>query len=333
MLALERRVRLPAIEPYLDPLGELADDGVPVFVTGDFNSPSHLDWTEEAAEARELPYSARVAGGEGPCRRRLSRLLPRRPPRPRRRSPGSPGPPGQPPPRIRPSETHDRIDWVLAAGPSETLSSDVVGEAGGPDVEVGVSPWGSDHRAVVSSFAVEPAPAPYLVSAEPRVVEAGARVTLRYTLAGGGPGRTVGIVAGRDPEGEAGADDPDLRRLRPHRADARHGRARARAATRRSLLDRGGKPLASSPFLDRRSRRAAGDRDHPRLVRARASRSGSAGKTPRPTSSTTSRSSRPATRASTATSASSTPARGPRAPSSSPGPTPAASPPAVTSPA
>jgi len=63
---------------------------------------------------------------------------------------------------MRPQETHDRIDWVLAAGPAETVSSEVVGEEGGPDVGVGVSPWGSDHRAVVAEFSAEPAPVVYL---------------------------------------------------------------------------------------------------------------------------------------------------------------------------
>ncbi len=265
VVELERRVRLPAIEPYLGPLGELADDGVPVFVTGDFNSPSHLDWTEEAAEARELPYPV-----EWPAAKALADAGFRDSYRDAHPDPAAePGltwTPGQPPPRIRPSETHDRIDWVLAAGPSETLSSDVVGEAGGPDVGVGVSPWGSDHRAVVSSFAAEPAPAPYLVSAEPRVVEAGARVTLRYTLAGGGPGRTVGIVAGRDPRAKPEQTIP-IYDASDHIAPMLGTAGLAPGRYEAVLLDRGGKPLASSDFWIVGSRRAAGDRDHPRLVR------------------------------------------------------------------
>ena len=40
----------------------------------------------------------------------------------------------------------------MASGPSTTLSSRLVGEVGGPDVDVGVDPWGSDHRAVASTF-------------------------------------------------------------------------------------------------------------------------------------------------------------------------------------
>ena len=69
----------------------------------------------------------------------------------------------------------------MAAGPATTLASRLVGEVGGPSVELGVSPWPSDHRAVASTFSVAPGRAPALVSAFPRVVTRGERVTLRYT--------------------------------------------------------------------------------------------------------------------------------------------------------
>ncbi|MGH3011691.1 MAG: endonuclease/exonuclease/phosphatase family protein [Gaiellaceae bacterium] len=43
--SLERRIRLPAAQEHLNVLPALVSDGIPVFLTGDFNSPSHLDWT------------------------------------------------------------------------------------------------------------------------------------------------------------------------------------------------------------------------------------------------------------------------------------------------
>ena len=55
-----------------------------------------------------------------------------------------------------PHEVHDRIDWVLSAGPSTALESTVVGEASGPDVGIGFDPWPTDHRGVVSTFRVTP---------------------------------------------------------------------------------------------------------------------------------------------------------------------------------
>jgi hypothetical protein len=41
-----------------------------------------------------------------------------------------------------------------------------VGELGAADVDIGLDPWSSDHRAVVSDFVVSPAPAPSFVSVD-----------------------------------------------------------------------------------------------------------------------------------------------------------------------
>jgi endonuclease/exonuclease/phosphatase family metal-dependent hydrolase len=245
VLALERRTRLAAIEPYLDPLQALADSGVPVFVTGDFNSPSHLDWTEAAVAARNLPYPLEWPASKALAEAGFHDSYREAHPDPAE-TPGLTWTAGQPPPRMRPQETNDRIDWVLAAGPAETISSEVVGEEGGPDVGVGVSPWGSDHRAVVSEFSVEPASAPYLVDADPRVVERGDRVTLRYALAEGGPGRTVGIVAGSDPSAKPEQTLP-IYDASDHIAPMFGTVAMAPGRYSAVLLD-GGEVLASSPF-------------------------------------------------------------------------------------
>ena len=36
---------MPALDPLLPVWKKVIDSGMPLFVTGDFNSPSHLDWT------------------------------------------------------------------------------------------------------------------------------------------------------------------------------------------------------------------------------------------------------------------------------------------------
>jgi len=57
VLALEQRLRVAALDHVLRVLPRLAARGVPVFLTGDFNSPSHLDWTPAVADARaDVPY-------------------------------------------------------------------------------------------------------------------------------------------------------------------------------------------------------------------------------------------------------------------------------------
>jgi endonuclease/exonuclease/phosphatase family metal-dependent hydrolase len=163
VIRLERSTRLPEIKPYLSPLGRLARRGVPVFLTGDMNSPSHLDWP-----TLEWPVSKALA--DAGFRDSYREIWPDAAARP-----GLTWTPGTPPPRIRPNETLDRIDWVMATGPSTTLTSKLVGETGGPDVDIRVDPWGSDHRAVASTFEVVPGRAPRLVNATPRVARWGRR--------------------------------------------------------------------------------------------------------------------------------------------------------------
>ena len=54
-------------------------------------------------------------------------------------------------PGISPWDVFDRIDFVWAAGSSQTLSSRVIGDDD-PMSDIVVEPWPSDHRAVVSTF-------------------------------------------------------------------------------------------------------------------------------------------------------------------------------------
>jgi endonuclease/exonuclease/phosphatase family metal-dependent hydrolase len=191
VLANERATRLGEIRPYLGPLARLGREGVPTFLVGDFNSPSHLDWIPGNPRFKyplRWPVSAALAEAGFRDSYRDAH------PDPMAR-PGITWTPGTPPPRIRPRETLDRIDWVMASGPSTTLASRLVGEPGGPDVDVGV-PWGSDHRAVASTFDVTPADAPALVDADPRAVRRGDVVTLRYTGIRG-EGKRLAILPAR----------------------------------------------------------------------------------------------------------------------------------------
>jgi endonuclease/exonuclease/phosphatase family metal-dependent hydrolase len=245
VLALERSVRLPEIRPWLRPLARLGRSGTPTFLVGDFNSPSHLDWTAAASAA----FPERV---KFPLAWPVSSALARFGIRDSYREahpdpvawPGLTWTAGTPPPRIRRIETLDRIDWVVTTGPTTTLASRLVGEEGGPSVEVGVSPWPSDHRAVASTFAVTPAKAPALVSAHPRVVARGERVTLRYTRMKPN-GRKVAIL-GR------GSNRPlmslPIYDASDHIAPLLGTRPLRPGAYRAVLLDRRGRVLASSRF-------------------------------------------------------------------------------------
>ena len=53
-IEVERRVRLPKMLPYLEVLPALVSSGIPVFITGDFNAPSHADWTDDVVGSRPV---------------------------------------------------------------------------------------------------------------------------------------------------------------------------------------------------------------------------------------------------------------------------------------
>jgi len=191
VLALETSTRLPAISDQLAVLPGLAASGIPVFLTGDFNSPSHLDWTPAVDAVRaDVPFPV-----DWPVSHSLANAGFRDSYRDVHPNPvavpGFTWTPGGP--ESDPREVHDRIDWVLAAGPATALASGVVGEVGGPDVAYSVSPWPTDHRGVVSTFRVTPAIPVPLVAVDSRRVTVGDVLGVRYH-AGAGTGQRVAVV-------------------------------------------------------------------------------------------------------------------------------------------
>jgi hypothetical protein len=197
VLDLEESLRLPAIQEQLAALPPLAAAGFPTFLTGDFNSPSHLDWTAAVSAVRpEVPY---------PVNWPVSRALANAGFRDSYREvhpnplavPGFTWTPGGP--ESVADEVHDRIDWVLASGPATALESTVVGEAGGPDVGIGFDPYPTDHRGVLTTFRVTPAiPSPFVAPSERRVF-VGDPLDVRYRTAAG-TGQSIAIVpSGRGP--------------------------------------------------------------------------------------------------------------------------------------
>lgn len=182
-LALERRVRLPKIAPYLDVLPSLFARGIPVFLTGDFNAPAHSDWTAAIVGTRPLvdyavswPVSTAVA--EAGFKDSWRQVYPDPLTNPgltwwAARPPLEAYTPGE-------NDTQDRIDFLWFAGPATVRSSEIVGEKNGPEVTFSVDPWPSDHRALVSSFTVEPASMPELVAMERRVIRRGDSIDVAY---------------------------------------------------------------------------------------------------------------------------------------------------------
>ena len=168
---LERRTRLPAIQEQIHVLPGVVSEGIPVFLMGDFNSPSHLDWTQAVADVRpDVPYAfdwpVSHAYADAGFRDSYREVHPDPV-----AVPGFTWTPGGPESARR--EVHDRIDWVLASGDARTVASDIVGERGGPDVDIGVDPYPTDHRGVASTFVVRPGEPPVFVAPESRRLSIG----------------------------------------------------------------------------------------------------------------------------------------------------------------
>lgn len=191
VLQLERDVRLPPLQSILERLPPLLAAGYPVFVTGDFNSPAHTDWTPAMVGQRpflryavDWPVSrAMHEAGFSDAWRTVHADV--------KAKPGLTWWAGRPPleayaPGV--NDPQDRIDMIWSAGVAQPLTARLIGETGGPGVDAGVLPWPSDHRAVVVTFAVDARPLPDLLTTDRRVYGEGDAV------------RVIGHFDGAEPD-------------------------------------------------------------------------------------------------------------------------------------
>ncbi len=182
VIKLEQDTRLPAVQERLDVLPGLVSAGIPAFLTGDFNAPSHLDWTEATVGLRPhilypVPWPVSKAVEAAGFRDTYRELHPDPV-----KDPGLTWWAGRPliDGYPDPTEPQDRIDIIYAAGASTTTDIRIVGEQGGPQVDLAVDPWGTDHRGVVGTFTVKPGVPPTFIAVAQRLVTAGDVVTVRY---------------------------------------------------------------------------------------------------------------------------------------------------------
>lgn len=198
---LERGRRLPTIRPSLRAARALLDQGIPVFLAGDFNSPSWRDWTPEMVGVRyQIRYPIRWPVSLAVERAGFVDSYRKVHPDPRR-DPGltwwaaRPDVPGWDPGAQAPQ---DRIDFVYAAGAVEATASSVIGERGSEISDLTVQPWPSDHRATVSTFTVTPGETPVLVALAHQLVTVGSDLLTTYHASGTG-GSVALVPAGGDP--------------------------------------------------------------------------------------------------------------------------------------
>jgi hypothetical protein len=250
VVAIENRLRVPAVQPAVDALTPLAGAGMPVFLVGDFNTPSHLDWTTAAIRGQadkkfpvDWPVSELldVEGFSDSYRVLYPDPV---------RNPGLTWPANRPfvagynP--YRNGDTPDRIDFIYNGGPSLALASDIVGEPGVDGVDIVVSPWPTDHRGEVTTFGITPAAPPVMVSVDRRMIGIDEPAVARFHAPGAQGEHVVAVAAGEDPATASVVDVP---------AGAADGAVElapadgwTAGAYEAALLDGSGQTLSAAPF-------------------------------------------------------------------------------------
>lgn len=195
----EHLVRVSWLSAWLEKLDTPMSKGVPTFVTGDFNAPSHNDYadiewpTSVAMEGAGFVDVWRAVHPEVASKPGLTWWAAR--PELEQYAPGE-------------GDPEDRIDFIWSSAGTRILSADLVGEEGYPGVTYSVKPWPSDHRAVVSEFEVEPAPMPELLTTGRRVYELNDVATLRFNFVEPVPSELVVQDLGRQSVERYSVDDP-----------------------------------------------------------------------------------------------------------------------------
>lgn len=144
-----RKARGAQIERALSELQPALAGNRPVFLTGDFNEPSSLDWTARAAAAGRhpvaVPFPSSLAVLQAGMRDAFRSARPDE-----LKDPGHTWTPTTAP--DDPKDRHDRIDFVFFAGPGVTATRcEIVGEDS-KFADLIVQPYPSDHRAVVATL-------------------------------------------------------------------------------------------------------------------------------------------------------------------------------------
>lgn len=145
--------RLAEVHAILKDMGKRLKPDERVVFVGDFNTPSHHDWTPRTnhrtfgmSVAWPVTWSVESIGFRDAYRVVHPDPL---------NKPGFTWSPGYPVGKVEQNDVMDRIDLVFFRGLGiEPKAAEVVGETG-PRTDIAVDPWPSDHRAVVVEFVVK----------------------------------------------------------------------------------------------------------------------------------------------------------------------------------
>jgi exodeoxyribonuclease-3 len=144
-----KKARGRELTKLLRQIRSIPDKQAPVFVVGDFNEPSHLDWTERAAKAGRHPIKVEYPNSLAMIKAGFTDAY-------RTIYPDEMENPGYTWSSFYkfddPTTHHDRIDFVYFKGKGIKLNEvKIVGE-NRKDADIVISPYPSDHRGVVADF-------------------------------------------------------------------------------------------------------------------------------------------------------------------------------------
>jgi len=144
-----KKARGAEMAKVLRQIKALPDKQAPVFVLGDFNEPSHLDWTEAAVKAGRHPIKVAYPTSTEMVKAGFSdsyrKIYPDE-----MKNPGITWSPSYK--AGDPQTHHDRIDFVYFKGKGlQVKDVKILGE-NEENADLVVSPYPSDHRAVVATL-------------------------------------------------------------------------------------------------------------------------------------------------------------------------------------
>ena len=141
------------INKVLWDIKSILSSGEPVFLTGDFNEPSHLDWTTESAQARLHPLKVSFPTSKQVTEAGLKDAFRELFPDPVT-VPGFTWPAGTYPetPDSSVADPEDRIDFIYFTGEKVQVKNvQRLGEAADTS-DISFANYPSDHRAVLATF-------------------------------------------------------------------------------------------------------------------------------------------------------------------------------------
>jgi len=138
------------VERTIDDIIFVQKEGLPIFLTGDFNEPSCLDWTEKAAKAGQckIPVKWTATAAFIDKAGMIDSY--------RQKFPDEVAQPGHTwTPRPAEKDVFDRIDFVFYHGKQVRVKNvQIVGEQSDKS-SIGITDYPSDHRAVLGTFMLQ----------------------------------------------------------------------------------------------------------------------------------------------------------------------------------